>query len=70
MSREHWPYDEWNWSQLREEVARLATENDLLRAALLELYEDWDGPNTPTLGAARAALALTGSTGDTSSKKH
>ncbi|MGN6561738.1 MAG: hypothetical protein ACTHMU_03680 [Thermomicrobiales bacterium] len=36
---EEWPYDEWNWSQLREEVSRLAKiehEHEALVARLAE----------------------------------
>jgi len=31
---EEWPYDEWNWSQLREEISRLSAENERLSASL------------------------------------
>jgi len=27
---EEWPYDEWNWSQLREEVTRLVSDTERL----------------------------------------
>lgn len=39
---EQWPYDEWNWSQLREEVTRLTQAYEQTSAAYFEMRGMYD----------------------------
>lgn len=43
---EQWPYDEWNWSQLREEVTRLASENERMQACARDRLAEVQGDVT------------------------
>lgn len=54
---EQWPYDEWNWSQLREEVDRLVAENQLLRTCASQRLAEIEG-ETLTYDAAFHKLEI------------